>query len=52
MHPSSLGCLTPRELFRGLFGGGVGGGGGMVSRVGTFSRSNRIQSNPGLRTPH
>ena len=50
MYPSSLGCLTPRELFRGLFGGGVGGGG--VSRVGTFTRSNRLQSNPGLRTPH
>ena len=49
MYPSSLGCLTPRELFRGLFGGGVGGG---VSRVGTFTRSNRLQSNPGLRTPH
>ena len=29
MYPSSLGCLTPRELFRGLFGGGVGGGGGV-----------------------
>ena len=28
MYPSSLGCLTPRELFRGLFGGGVGEGGG------------------------
>ena len=27
MYPSSLGCLTPRELFIGLFGGGVGGGG-------------------------